>query len=547
LAASVDSMYLVDSECRYLFLNEVHRRRLGLPLEDITGRRYGDVHSEEDSRDFAQKVKEVIETGKATYQEHRSERDGRYFLRTFSPAMEHRPSEEVTKIVVISKEITELKRLEEELKQHRDHLAQMVRERTAELQTTNEQLHQEIVEHKRTEEMLLRSQHRFQNIVETIFDWVWEVDTGGQYTYVSKRVKDMLGYEPGELLGKTPFDLMPSEEALRVATLFQSLLSEQRSIIALENINYHKDGRQVYLETNGCPFYDTHGNIKGYRGTDRDITERKQAEEKIRALNKGLQVGFQALTEAKALEEEAKQAKSEFLANISHELTTPLNHIIGFSQVLLTRDFGDLNEKQQEYVETILNAGERLHETLKNIISFVRMDVSNPDMEWEDFLLKDIVDSSLSVFRKAATDRHLTLTRDMETEAGRMIRADRGKLVQVFQNLLSNAVKFSRDGGQITLSIRYRKGSEESGKDDFVEVTVEDTGIGIKEEDIPLLFQPFGQLEAPMTKQFSGVGIGLLLAKKLIEAHGGAIRVESDYGKGSRFIFTIPVKVGHEK
>jgi PAS domain S-box-containing protein len=373
------------------------------------------------------------------------------------------------------------------------------------------------------------------------------VDTGGQYTYVSKRVKDILGYEPGELLDKTPFDLMPAEEALRVATLFQSLLSEQRPIIALENINLHKDGRWFYMETSGCPFYDTCGNLKGYRGTDRDITERKQSEDKIRALNKVLQDRLQELSEAKALEEAAKQAKSEFLANISHELTTPLNHIIGFSQVLLTKNFGDINEKQQGYVETILNAGERLHSTLKNIISFVRMDVSNPDMEWEDFLLKDIVDSSLSVFRKAVTDRHLTLTRDMGTEVDRMIRADRGKLVQVFQNLLSNAVKFSRDGGQITLGVRYRKGSEESGKDDFMEVTVEDTGIGIREEDLSRLFRPFGQLEAPLTKQYAGVGMGLLLTKKLIEAHGGAIRVESDYGKGSRFIFTIPVKGGHEK
>ncbi|MBI5590025.1 MAG: PAS domain S-box protein [Deltaproteobacteria bacterium] len=547
LAASVDSMYLVDSECRYLFLNEVHGRRLGLPLEDITGRRYSDVHSEEDSRDFAQKVKEVIETGKATYQEHWSERDGRYFLRTFSPAVEHRPSGEVTKIVIISKEITELKRLEDELKQHRDHLAQMVRERTVELQTTNEQLRQEIVERKRAEEKLLGSKQRFQDLVEQIYDWVWEVNPGGQYTYVSIRVKDMLGYEPGELLGKTPFDLMPAEEAQRVAALFQSLLSEHRSIIALENINLHKDGHWVYMETSGCPFYDTCGNLKGYRGTDRDITERKQAEEKIRALNKELYDSLQKLTEAKALEEEAKQAKSEFLANISHELTTPLSHIIGFSQVLLTKNFGYLNEKQQGYVETILNSGERLHDTLKNIVSFVRMDVSNPDMEWDNFLLKDIVDSSLSVFRKAATDRHLTLIRDLGTEAGRIIRADRGKLVQVFHNLLSNAVKFSREGGRIALSVRYRKSSEESGKDDFIEITVEDTGIGIREEDLPQLFRPFEQLEAPLTKQFAGVGIGLVLASKFIEAHGGAIRVESDYGMGSRFIFTIPVKAGHEK
>jgi len=179
----------------------------------------------------------------------------------------------------------------------------------------------------------------------------------------------------------------------------------------------------------------------------REITERKQAEEKIRALNKELQDRLQELAEAKALEEKANRAKAKFMANISHEFTTPLNSIIGFSQVLLGKNFGDLNEKQQGYVQNIFNSGHELHDTLNNIVSFVCMDVSNPDMNCEEFRLKDIAVSTLSVFRKAATDRHLTITLDMATEADRMIRADRGKLIQVFHTLLSNAVKFSGEGG----------------------------------------------------------------------------------------------------
>jgi diguanylate cyclase (GGDEF)-like protein/PAS domain S-box-containing protein len=115
-----------------------------------------------------------------------------------------------------------------------------------------------------------------------LYDWVWEVDTQGHYTYVSPQVKNILGYEPQEILGKTPFDLMSPEEGKRVSGIFAALIKEWKPIAALENINIHKDGHQVVLETNGLPFYDADGNLKGYRGTDRDITNRKQAEEKIR-------------------------------------------------------------------------------------------------------------------------------------------------------------------------------------------------------------------------------------------------------------------------
>ncbi|MBA4397079.1 MAG: hypothetical protein C0394_06830 [Syntrophus sp. (in: bacteria)] len=187
--------------------------------------------------------------------------------------------------------------------------------------------------------------------------------------------------------------------------------------------------------------------------------EREEGANQIKALNMELQDKVQSLREAGELTERCARAKSEFLSNISHELTTPLNSIMGFSQVLLTKNFGDLNERQLRYVENILRSGERLHTTLENIVHFVRMDVSDPEMDWEDFRLKDVVASS-SVFRKAATDRHLTLTIDMAKEADRMIRADRGKLIQVFHQLLSNAAKFSRDGGQITLRVRCRKGSD---------------------------------------------------------------------------------------
>ena len=403
----------------------------------------------------------------------------------------------------------------------------------------------DITELKRGEKLLRESEERYRVVFEGSIDGIMVVELeAGRFIYANPSICRMFGYSETEFLLLGVEDIHPADSLNLVKTKFE-LVGRGEKALTSELPCLRKDGTVFYADVAAVAAI-----INGRKhavGFFADVTERKKAEVEIKKLNEELQGRLNELIEAKTLEESAKRAKREFLANISHEINTPFNHIIGFSRVLLTKKFGDLNEKQQVYVEHILNSGEQLHYTLKNIVSFVRMDVSNPDMDWEDLHLKDIVDSSLSIIRKDATDRHLTLSLDMEEEASRLIRADQGKLVQVFHNLLSNAVKFSRDGGRITISVHYRKTSEESGKDDFMEVTVADTGIGIKEEDLPRIFRPFEQMEAPMNKQFTGIGMGLALARKLIEAHGGTIRVESEYGKGSRFYFTLPVRKGIQR
>ncbi len=150
-------------------------------------------------------------------------------------------------------------------------------------QRIRQALEREIEERRQAEVTLNESRQQFQGLVETLYDWVWEVDSQGRYTYVSPQITKILGYEPREILGKTPFDLMPPEEATQVSERANALFREQKPIIALENINIHKDGHRVVLETNGLPFSDADGNFKGYRGTDRDITRRKQTAELLAA------------------------------------------------------------------------------------------------------------------------------------------------------------------------------------------------------------------------------------------------------------------------
>jgi len=179
-------------------------------------------------------------------------------------------------------DITDCKRVEEALRKTRDDLERRVEERTAALTDANERLRREITERERAEEALRESEEKFRSLVEATSDWVWEVDRDGRYTYASPKVRDLLGYEPEEVIGKTPFDFMPPDEAQRTAGLFGDRVELREPFSGLENINLHRDGREVVLESSGVPILDADGDLLGYRGIDRDITKRKRAEEDLR-------------------------------------------------------------------------------------------------------------------------------------------------------------------------------------------------------------------------------------------------------------------------
>ena len=232
--------------------------------------------------------------------------------------------------------------------------------------------------------------------------------------------------------------------------------------------------------------------------------------------------------------ESASRAKSEFLANVSHELRTPLNAVIGFSDLLRDRSFDELNEKQKSYVNYIHSSGEQLLNLINDILDLSRIEAGRAAVKLDKIELANTIRDTLQMFKERAINNNIEITIEIEKEI-KSIEADEQKIKQVLSNLLSNAIKFSPAGG----SIHIRACAPQT---DFVEVSVEDTGIGIKSEDIPKLFKPFSHLEPVYTKTTKGTGLGLALAKRLVELHGGRIWVESEYGKGSKFIFTIPVR-----
>ena len=249
--------------------------------------------------------------------------------------------------------------------------------------------------------------------------------------------------------------------------------------------------------------------------------------------NAQLELQKKEIVEANVRLEGVSRSKSDFLANMSHELRTPLNSVIGFSEVLQDQMFGQINEKQQEYVANILTSGEHLLALINDILDLSKVESGKMELELTEFSLREVLDSTVMMLREKALKGGITLSVEISPDADVTIMADQRKLKQILFNLVSNAVKFTEESGIIDVTA-VRDG-------DFIEFTVADSGIGIKEEDIQKLFQPFTQLESGYTKTYEGTGLGLALNRQLVELHGGRIWVESSIGTGSRFSFSIPL------
>jgi signal transduction histidine kinase len=240
---------------------------------------------------------------------------------------------------------------------------------------------------------------------------------------------------------------------------------------------------------------------------------------------------YQEIADKSRQLEAASQHKSEFLANMSHELRTPLNAIIGFSELLSERLYGELNEKQEEYLKDIHASGQHLLSLINDILDLSKIEAGRMELEVTDFDLPAAIDNALTLVRERAGRRAIAL--QTADEGLGQIRGDERKIKQVLLNLLSNAIKFTPEGGRI--EVRAILG------DEVVEVSVSDTGVGIAPEDREVIFEEFRQV-GTAAKKVEGTGLGLALSRKFIELHGGRIWVESQVGVGSTFTFTIPVR-----
>jgi PAS domain S-box-containing protein len=365
-----------------------------------------------------------------------------------------------------------------------------------------------------------------ENIVETVRKPLVVLDSDLKILTANQSFYDTFKVTPAETIGNFIYDLGNRQwDIPKLRVLFEDILPNDSVFNGYEvDHDFQGIGRKIILLNARQIFRKNIGSHIILLAME-DITERKRLEQVLQEKNV-------ELASASSAAEKTNLAKSDFLANMSHELRTPLNSIIGFSEVLQDQMFGPINEKQQEYVNNILTSGRHLLSLINDVLDLSKVESGKMELEPSAFLLRESLEASMMMLREKALKGRIALHLDIAPEADVCIAADQRKLKQILFNLLSNAVKFTHAGGTVDVSA-VRDG-------DFIEITVADTGMGIRAEDIPKLFQTFTQLESVYTKGFEGTGLGLALTRQLVELHGGRIWVKSEFGTGSKFSFTIP-------
>lgn len=404
-----------------------------------------------------------------------------------------------------------------------------------------------VYERALADKALMESEERFRTVAETTGELIWSIDTEGRVTYSNNVVRSILGYEPSEILGRHFLELFEPADRSSVAEAVNSHAARREGWSQWTLRLPRKDGGLRWLESTAVPMLDHDGELVGYLGSDRDVTDRLRADEEIRSLNSELEQRVasrtaqleeanrvlaqreQALARAKTSAERANAAKSEFLSRMSHELRTPLNVILGFGQ-LLQAECADPG--QGECIDEIVRAGQHLLGLITDLLDIAGIEAGALTLSLEPVLVGEVVDEVVDLMRPAARERGSTIEKVPGTEP-LYARADRLRLRQVLLNLVSNAVKYDREGGHTVV----RAGSPEPG---VVRVEVSDTGPGIRPEDADRLFLPFVRLR-PDVAQAEGSGLGLAISKALVEAMGGEMGVVvPDGGQGTVFWFSVP-------
>ena len=414
----------------------------------------------------------------------------------------------------------------------------------------------DITERKKAE----MEREQYFRFFQTSADLMCIADPNGAFVKTNPACSEQLGYSETELMAKPFIEFVHTDD--RQSTLDEMTRQLQKGFsLNFENRYICKDGslrwlswRAIYNKDEGITY-----------ATARDITEHKRAEQEIQKLNAELeqrvidrtaelQESQRALMNIvedlnqKTLElelannklKELDQLKSMFIASMSHELRTPLNSIIGFSSILIDEWIGPLNVEQKENLSTVLRSGKHLLALINDVIDVSKVEAGRIDVVMEDFDLHNLISEAVALFKKEIEEKGLNIKVEAVHQA---MHSDTRRLFQCVVNLVSNAVKFT-ERGDISVKTVLQRSKDTEPAPDLVEITVTDTGIGIREEDLPKLFAAFTRIPSPLSMKVKGTGLGLYLVKKIsTEILKGDVTVQSAFGEGSSFCLKIPLKL----
>jgi PAS domain S-box-containing protein len=361
-------------------------------------------------------------------------------------------------------------------------------------------------------------------IVESSDDAIISTTLDGIVTSWNKGAQRIYGYSADEITGHPISFLIPPDHVDEEPKILDRIKSGER-VEHYETVRVRKDGKLIDVSLSISPIKDASGKVIGASKIARDITDRKRLEEQLRRKNEEL--------EGQNLRvQEANRLKSEFLANMSHELRTPLNSIIGFTELMHDGKVGPLNANQKEYMGDILTSSGHLLQLINDVLDLSKVESGKMEFRPEVLDLSRTISEVRDILRTLSGSKRISIAMEISPDLGQ-VELDPAKLKQVLYNYLSNALKFTPEGGHVTVRT-LAEGP------DRLRLEVEDTGIGIRSEDIGRLFVEFQQLDASSAKKYPGTGLGLSLTKRMIEAQGGEVGVRSTPGQGSTFFAVLP-------
>jgi PAS domain S-box-containing protein len=369
-----------------------------------------------------------------------------------------------------------------------------------------------------SERLRAESEQRFRDFAESSSDWFWETDTEGRIIWESGGTTKHMGLPFNEVEGRTRQDIAGDLSDSIDWTPYEQALENQKQFSRFEYSYMGDQGEVRAAQIGGIPLFDETGKYIGHRGAAADITLRKQAE-------------F-ALQSAMAGAEQANQAKSEFLATMSHEFRTPLNAILGFSEMIRAQYFGPIGaQNYKEYANDIHDSGEHMLALVNDVLDISAIEAGKRPLEKEIFAISSMINDCAKNIGKTIDDKSITFSLIVPDDLPDLY-ADKRAVRQIVINILSNAAKFTNPHGEISLTASSPNGG--------ILISLTDTGVGIPANRLSDITEPFAQADSNPHMAQEGTGLGLAIVKTLVEAHGGDLRIESEMGKGTTVSVTFP-------